>query len=334
MSKESILFYLGKIHSGKLERAELRKFIEISHNIALIYLEKKHFRYKSYFTNNGKFFNDIAIDSITPLYIRKNSLDLNLIKKTMSKWDKEITSEEDAAFFLYNLIWKRVDQTIVAILHELDPLYGSIQNSIMYYIKNNGYKKTHYFGHLYIVEANNDIIKGTIITESEFNNLPAKLINTKINTAIKNLFEFLKNSTEHFPAIPVNYFVIKIKQLYLNANANNTELIIEENHDSKLFVDQIISESLSKVKTIIDNRYVSKNKLSMDEAEIFKKVIENIAIDLKGGSMGKGLDDYLKPYFNNLSYNELKNKYHNILDYLIRLLKKYLAGALKYKRFS
>ncbi len=332
MSKVSILYYLGKIHSGKLERTELRKLIEISHNIALIYLEKKHFKYKSYFTNNGKFFTDIAIDSITPLYIRKNFLDLNLIKKIMSKWDKEITSEEDATFFLYNLIWKRVDQTIVAILHELDPLYGSIHNSIMYYVKNNGYKKIYYFGHSYIVESDNEIIKGTIINESEFNNLPSLLINTKINIALKNVFDFLKNSTEHFPAIPLNYFVIKIKQLYVNAN--NNELIIEDNHESKLFVDQIISESLFKVYKIIENRYVSKNKFTINESEIFKKVLENIAFDLKGGGMSAGLDDYLKPYFNNLTNNDLRVKYHNILDYLLRLLKKYLAGALKYKRFS
>ncbi len=332
MSKLNILSYLGKIYSGKLERAELRKFIEISHNIALIYLEKKHFKYKSYFTNNGKLFNDIAIDAITPLYIRKNSLDLNLIKKAMSKWDKDITSEEDAAFFLYNLIWKRVDQTIVSILHELDPLYGSILNSIMYYIKNNDYKKIYYFGHSYIVEADNDIIKGTIIAESEFNNIPAKLINNKINTAIKNVFDYLKNSTEHFPAIPLNYFVIRIKQLYLNDN--NSDGIIEDNHDSRLFVDHIISDSLRRVNAIIDNRYVTKKKISIDEGEIFKKVLENIAIDLKGGSMSSGVDDYLKPYFNNLTNNDIKIKYHNILDYLIRLVKKYLAGALKYKRFS
>lgn len=329
MSKLSILSYLSKIYSGKLERAELCKFIEFSHNIALIYLEKKHYRYKSYFSNYGKFFNDIAIDSITPLYIKKNSLDLNLIKKTMSKWNKEINSEEDAAFFLYNLIWKRVDQTIVSILHELDPLYGSILNSIMYYGKNNGYKKIYYLGHSFIVETDNDIIHGTIIAESEFNNLPAKLINNKINTAINNVFDFLKNNTEHFPAIPLNYFIIRIKQLYLNDN--NVESIIEDHHDSRLFVDQIISDSLYKVNAVIDNRYVTKNKLSMNEGEIFKKVLVSVAIDLKGGSMSPGLDDYLKPYFIQLTNNDLKIKYHNILDYLIRLLKKYLASALEYK---
>ncbi len=332
MSKESILSYLGKIYSGKLERAELRKIIEISHNIALIYLEKKYYRYKSYFSNYGKFFSDIAIDSITPLYVKKNSLDLNLVKKTMSKWNKEINSEEDAAFFLYNLIWKRVDQTVVAILHELDPLYGSILNSIMYYVKNNGYKKIYYFGHSYIVEAGNDIIKGTIIAESEFNNLPAKLINNKINTAINNVFDFLKNNTEHFPAIPLNYLVVRIKQLYLNNN--NTDGIIEDYHDSRLFVDQVISDSLGKVNSIIDNRYVTKNKLSAIEGDIFKKVLVNIANDLKGGSISPGLDDYLKPYFIESTNNDLKIKYHNILDYLLRLLKKYIAGALKYKTFS
>ena len=327
-----ILYYLKKINCGEIERPELREFIEICCRIAEDYLNKKHHKYKTIFSVNRIDFVDVAVDSITPLFITNDSLDLTGIRKALSKWHRGIPTEGDAAFFIHKLIWKNADQTVTHILSELDPVYGKLLKEIMIQAEYNGYRKIYYFGQSYLVEADNKHVKGTLITDEAFDEIPAEIFRYKINSAIKNLFEYLKDKTCCFPAIPLNNLVLRIKQLYINGMDFSES--IQENHESLLFINQIFSESLLKANALIDQLYIAKNKLTPSEGDIFKKVLTDISIDLKNGGISRGMEDYLNPYFKELTTAELKEKYHNILDYLIRLLKKDLADALKHSGFS
>ena len=332
MNRENLLPYIEKIESGEIKKAELREFIEICCRIGVSCLNKKYHKHKKLFAQNGITFIDIAVDAVTPLFIINENLNLIEIKKSLLNWGNKITKESESSFFIYSIVWKRVDQTINQILAEVDPLYNKILNNVLYLIRTNKYKKIYLLGQAYLVESEYSKILGSLITDKELNEIPIHLIKNRFDNALNNIFDYITNHTKHFPAIPLNYFVNRIKNLYTN------EIItldyIENNNESSIYISQILNDSLTKLNLFIEKNYVDKHKRSQTEGEIFKKVIKDIAIDLSDGGLNRRIEEYLMPYLTSLTNEELKLKFHNILDYLYRLLKKDLINALGQNKFS
>ncbi len=332
MYREKLLPYLNKIESGEIKRSELRELIEICCRIGVACLNKKYETHKKIFSTNGISFLDVAVDSVSPLFITNENLNLLEINKSLLNWENKITTESEAAFFIFSIIWKRVDQTVSQILSEIDPLFNKILNNILIAAKANNYKKIYSFGQSYLVETETKKISGSLISEQEFNEIPLQFVNYKYEEIIKRIFDYLKNMTNHSPAIPIRYIINRIKNLYINEIIT---LDYSENHyESLIYINQLINDTLEKMNSLIDKNYIEKNKLSKTEGKIFKKVIKDIAIDLTDGGSNRGIEEYLAPYLTNLTNHELKDKFHNIFDYLYRVLKKDLKNALAQNKFS
>lgn len=63
--------------------------------------------------------------------------------------------------------------------------------------------------------------------------------------------------------------------------------------------------------------------------------LNNIAIDLQDGGINIGLHKYLLDQFENASFEDYKQKYQNVFEYLFKVLKKEIACQLKdYQRQS
>lgn len=323
---------INKIATGKLERSEQKELIEICCRIGVVCLNKKYHKHKAFFSENGISFFDVAVDSVYPLFIVNEPFNQTVISKSLENWGKEITSASDASFFIHSVVWKRVDQTINHVLGELDPLFSKILTNLSYHIKQNACKKIYYLGQAYLVETGITKIKGTLIDENEFNNVPLELIKNKYDTAINNLFDYIKSSTNHFPAIPLNYFVNRLKNLYVNEIISQN--LVEDSLESSYYLNQILKESLERMNLFIDENYTAKNKLSESEGEIFKKALKDIAFDMTSNGISRGIEVYLFPYLTSLTDDEIKKKYHHILDYFYRLLKKDLKNALEHSEFS
>ncbi|MCX8010291.1 MAG: hypothetical protein N3A61_04010, partial [Ignavibacteria bacterium] len=60
-----------------------------------------------------------------------------------------------------------------------------------------------------------------------------------------------------------------------------------------------------------------------------KNALEDIAYDLKDGGINPGLYDYLHKYMDKLKIEEYKSNYHNILEYLVRLMKEKIKLNIK-----
>ncbi|MCL5031123.1 MAG: hypothetical protein M1480_19125 [Bacteroidetes bacterium] len=332
MNGVKLLTFLNKINTGKINRSEMREFIEICCKIGVICLNKKYHKHKTFFSINGISFIDVAVDSISPLFVVNETFNSTEINKSLATWGKKISSEREASFFVYSVVWKRVDQTVNQILAELDPLFGKILTNIIYHVKQNGCKRIYYFGQAYLVETGNAKITGTLIDEHEFNDIPVELIKNTYDKIIKDLIDYIKKRTNHFPAIPLMNLATRIKNLY----ANQTVLLdfIEENHEFSIYINQILKESLERMDSFIDINYVAKGKLSDSEGEIFKIALKEIAIDLTDGGISHSIKDYIIPHFADFNNHEVKDKYHNILDYLYRLLKKDFKNAIEHPEFS
>ena len=329
MQREKTLVYIDKIISGKITRPELRKFIELCSSIALAILENRHAKLARIFYSNGYSFDDIAVDSITYLFIAQGNIDTTGIQKALSNWKKKITTAADADFFIYQLISKRVDQTLSKLMNEIDPLYGKILRDLYYPSKINRYKKVYYFGQAYLVEIDNHIINKEIIDEKQLDEIPVNYQN-KLKNIIGDLFKYLKEHTDYFPAIPINPLILKIKSsfseiLFKQSGSTDIQIVIE--------INNAIINSLNTINNRLYDQYVKREILTASAGEQIKKALIDIASDLKDGGINRGIEEYLIPYFPDLSKENLRERYHNIFDYLIRLLKKEIARELNNTSF-
>ncbi len=326
MYPSNILSFLEKIKTGEIYNSELHEFIKICYKIGVGYLLKKHQKHKKLLSASGINFFDITVDSITPLFIKNNSLNMMGIQNSLSKWKKNISSNNDALFFLQKLITKRIDQTVNKILSEIDPVFGKILNNVMYYSKTKGLKRSYYFGEAYLIDIGANKITESVIKGDEFNNIPAELFIGKTNMVIDNVYNYIKNNTSYFAAIPINSLVLRLKHLYANEFNNNQ--FTEDNYQSVYFINQIFEDAIFKLNVLIDDNYIAKNKLSESEGVKFKLALKDISFDMKDGGINRGLVDYIQPYFDEKTFNDAKDKFYNILEYLYRLLRKEIKKSL------
>ncbi len=329
MERENIFKYVGKIKSGEITRSELRELIEHCTSIALSILDRKYAKLARIFSINGYSFEDVAVDSITSLFIIHNKIEMSGIKKSIDNWKNEIATPANADFFIFTLVSKRVEQTLTKFLREIDPMFGKILKDLEYPSKVNGYKKIYYLGQVYLVEAKNPVINKELIDDANFDQIHINYLN-KLKFVTEDMFNYLKNHTDFFPAIPLNLLVLRIKQAY-------AALLYKEPDPADIQIAYEINNALNNsLRTIFDklnDQYVKKEILSAADGELFQKALIDIASDLKDGGIKRGLEEYLLPYYQGVSKEKLRERYHNIFDYLIRLLKKEIIKELNNTTF-
>ncbi len=318
------LSFLEKLVDNNFSFREVNFIIESSYKIALHYLNQVNLKIQKIILVDEVPFEDIAIDAIAPLFTRNEQNEFYILKNTFRSWIPPVKTEEEALFLFNTIIANRVEQHITLLLKEADPFFAKIFESINYYFKKENLSKINYFGTVYIVENENLRINKNLIKPNDFDSLPGDLfINKKL--LFKNILIFLKENTEYFPAIPLNSLVHKIKKI--NA-ANFIVNELTENPTDLVELEELVSLGLDSAKDKLNNFYVSKGKLSNEEADFFTKALADMADDLKNGGIKHGLFEYLDPYSKQLSRADYQLKYQNIIEYLLKIMKKTISESL------
>jgi hypothetical protein len=318
------LSFLEKLVDNNFSFREVNFIIESSYKIALHYLNQVNLKIQKIILVDEVPFEDIAIDAIAPLFTRNEQNEFYILKNTFRSWIPSVKTEEEALFLFNTIIANRVEQHITLLLKEADPFFAKIFESINYYFKKENLSKINYFGTVYIVENENLRINKNLIKPNDFDSLPGGLfINKKL--LFKNILIFLKENTEYFPAIPINSLVHKIKKI--NA-ANFIVDELTENPTDLVELEELVSLGLDSAKDKLNNFYVSKGKLSNEEADFFTKALADMADDLKNGGIKHGLFEYLDPYSKQLSRADYQLKYQNIIEYLLKIMKKTISESL------
>jgi hypothetical protein len=314
----SFVSLFEKVKFSNPSRIELNYLIAKSYTISVSFLKAK-FSNNLTFLKSGEYtLEDIAMDAIVPLFVENSSGEIGL-KRSLSQWNDKIESECDANYFLTRVIWKRVDQTVTKILKERDPIFEKILKTLKVCIQNNNYKKTRYFGTVYVLEDSDKKIEGRVIDEESFNKIPAAYFGYKQSELFDRLFEYIKSSTDCCPAIPLNLLVKRIKHNYTDEFAHSQDFInkTEEN----IHLKDLMDSSLENVKEKLDVYYVANNKLSRDDAELIYQSFNDISKDMLNGGMHDGLYSYLKYHKSSLSREDFYSDYHHIMKYLFNRFK-------------
>jgi len=317
--------FFTKLNDGEYSIGELNNFIERLFKIGESYLHHRYSRIKNLVNSSQDSLEEIAIEAIAPLFQNANFNNHFNIVDDIRNWNPPINSESESLFFLNKIISSRMEQHISLMLRESDPFFSRILDSVNYLIRKGGYNKINYLGKVYITEPNNSIVNWIMIGDDEFHIIPLYLFCER-KILLKSLFYFIKTETQYFPAIPLNELIFKLKHInlseYLSLDSVND---ISE----KIEISEILNSALSFTENKLKSSYLDNDKLTSKEYESFKHALKSLTADLGDGGINPHLYKYLAPYINDLTKEEYQRKYHNILEYLLKQLKRKIAKELR-----
>jgi len=303
----------------------MSRIINYSSEIALEFLNYKYQLDRAKFLRLGYSFTDIAVDSIVPLFTNnKKTAELSVVK-SMNDWKKPIDSEQSAQFFLNKIVVNRVEQEIIRIYKESDPLFAKIHDSISFIMEKDGYIKRTRFGTVYIHFSDSELHK-KLITNVEFENLPGYLFTGKPRNILESISKYFAEEEDYAPAVPLNHLIKRLKNIYLS-DIHQLSDNVNENYEEKIDIKMIINQSLNNTVAKLIKTY--DKKLSVEEIEAFKKALKQIGADTVNGGITSDLYYYLSNQVPDLNKEQFYEKYHSILDYLCRSFKKEIALYLE-----
>lgn len=318
----SLLFNL--LSFEKFDRKYLIELINYSSQIALKFLNSKYQSDRNKFHNLGYSYTDIVIDAITPLFIEsQNTKEIGIIK-SFRDWHTPIETEPQAQYFLNKIVVNRVEQELIHIYKEADPFFAKIHDSVEFIIEKEGYNKHTRFGTVYLCKGKFDEAI-TLIPTEEFDRIPDSNFFGKTKSVIANLFMYLRENL-YTPAIPFNTLIKRLKHIILSDSYTNPASF-SEIHEEMLDIQKLVSNALDSTLNKLDTSY--NRKLTLVESAAIKKAITAISADLTNGGISAELFEYLKDHIEDLSKDYFYEKYHSILDYLLRVLKKEIAVRLE-----
>ena len=311
------------IKSDKPTQEELNKVIEHCFKTARFFIRLNMGKIAELSSVEDLNIDDLAIDSISGLFVRNEKKGVLNIKSSMNSWKDKIMSDKDAYFFLYKIVEMSVNQYINKILKEHNPLFSKLLDSINYQIKMGGYKKVRNVGKMFVVE--NDKNKKThYLTDDELE----ILLQAHDQESYSYILKFIFSNTEDYenPAIPINQLVY-----ILTRKINNSIDWKSFNHShtsSAVHVDHIIELALAKISNDITKYYVIKDRLNIKEGDNLLKTIQYLSEEMRGGIKINGIGKYFLHLHPEITEEYYKERYHNILEYLVKKFRRYLIAGL------
>lgn len=319
----SVLQILLSMESNEVTRLGINQLIELTQNFAFTYLKYRYKNLNKLTLAEDATLDELAIDSIAPLFERDEKRSFVKLKNAFDKWQPPIETEEQALFFLNRMAAKSVEKYVSELLRYSDPFFSKILDSVNYLVIKQNYKKKLILGTTYIVE-NEELKRIGCLPDSQFIfELPADLF-FDLNKMIPGIFTHLKNNTDKELAIPLNALVTRLKKL------KASHFIISDKVEltDELSVGSMVSNALKLTIEKLKESYSAKGKCTESEVSSICKALENVAYDIKDGGINPGLHKYFLEQFPEKSFEDYKTRYQNIFEYLYKVLKNEITRQL------
>lgn len=324
--KREILRFFSKSQTDNYQQ-ELNAVIELSYHFALKYLHFRHRKIANLLLREEITIQELAIDSIAELFSKDGNENVIQLQTAFNKWQPKIKTEEDTLFFLNKIVSGRVEQYVFKLLRDEDPFFSKILDSVNYLIKQNNFYKIQFLGRTFISETENNDFTGKFITSEEFETLPPNLFLNR-RQLLNRIFTYLKEETEFNLAIPLNELIYRLKHINFSDYLAKD---YEKSSSAKLEIDDFIKTAFDSTLDKLHSSYLAKGKINEQEKTAFINALKEMSVDLCNGGISPGLYGYLSRHIPNLSEENYKEKYHNILEYLLKVMKSKIAEKLDVK---
>lgn len=321
-----ILTALHILAEGKNSRCgEINFLIEKSYLLASSYIGINHQKIYRLLHKGEYSVNEIAIDAISTLFAQDNDKELTPLAISFKNWKPKIEDENNASFFLNKVVSGRVEQHIFSLFREHDPFFSKILDSVNYLIKSGGYQKTSVGGKSFIVQEESTETYGWFITSDQLQEVPIELLADR-KKLLPQLFGYFNNGSGCSVAIPLNDLINRLKHV------NFADFLQSDNSVQPQVIFEISEYALIGYNTAVDklqSTYYKKGKLNEFEVKCIELALKDMSNDLLDGGISSGMHNYLSVYMNELEKEIYLQKYHNILEYLVKVMKTSIAEKIK-----
>lgn len=270
---------------------------------------------------------DIAVDAIASLFTPAEDGLIYHLNGILTNWSPPVESEEQARFMLLSVLSKRVKQHIHSMMRESDPFFAKILDSLNYHINKEKIIKSEKLKVCYISRV--DPAKYTVDYNSyeDLLSIQANYFTIK-HLLIGDILTLLESDGGNPVAIPLLALAKRIKEVNL---AYENPIITCHATETDYDIDRLTSTVQHTVIEKLRNSYLQKGKLTKNESRMIESALEEIMSDLRDGGVRTGLYHYIEIIDNSISREIYKEKYHNILEYLLKVMKKELVHLLSVK---
>lgn len=321
--KYSIHSILQLIICNEISRNEINHLIELAQNYSYTYLKYRYKNLHRIFLAEDVTLDELAIDSIAPLFERDENGVFVKLKSAFKNWQPPIESEEKAQFFLNRIVSKSVEKYVSELLRDSDPFFSKILDQVNYQIDKGNYKKKQILGTTFIVEETEFQSIGNLPDTQFILNLPSDMF-LNMKNILPKIFEYLKVNTEKEAAIPLNALINKVKRIK-TLDFNFTDKV---EFGNEFRIESILETALKASFYKLNESYFNKGKISNEEKCGIETALRNISMDMKDGGINPGLHKYFLEQFPEKSFDCYKTNYQNIFEYLYKVLRKEIVKQL------
>jgi len=306
------------------QRKELNSLIEECFKIATVQVRYQMAKLHKPGIMGDLTAKDIAVDAIAPLFTAADDGFIHHLNKVFDEWSPPVVSEEQAKFMLVSILGQRVKQHIHVMMRESDPFFAKILDSLNYHIKKERLFKSEKLRVCYISIGNPATTDLKYLGYEDLLSLQATRFNIR-HISIGDILQEIKGDRDEPAAIPLLALAKRIKEVNLLLDK---PVLTCKATETEFDVEQLTSTAQTRVLEKLQHSYLDKGKLTQPESILIERALGEMLTDLKDGGIKPGLYHYVEMIDSSICPEVYKQRYHNILEYLLKVLKKELARLL------
>lgn len=322
--------------SGRLNRHQRKKLIDVCHSLALAYLRMKAASGKLYMIHD-EHLNDLAWDFIADLFEQNRDGELVEINTYFEDTDIAGCTEPGIIIELRKLVFSKVDDNIYHTLGSKDPSLRKIIRNLKLAIDNTGiHESITYDNGYFMLNRGTDTRLPAMPSEFMQMRLCSRL-NGKMQVPeiLKNVVSILEEQDQYRTRFSVVALATIIREsfVYLHEEDDLPELNEKERIDRHVFngeFETFLKKSALLIRSSSGKRYINNGKISEDEIDIYMETSINIIRDqFINGKKKFSQFEHLKQLQPDVDHQEYRNNKRQILEYLVAQIKENLIETYR-----
>lgn len=327
--KETISSCLGQ----NVSRKDLKKLIKKCHSMALAYLRMKAASNQLYMIR-GERLEDLAWDFIAELFEKDENGCLIRLQDYFHDVSLEELNDSDLTIELRKLVFTKVEDNIFRAVGEKDPSLRKIIRNLKLAIRDNDCEG-------WVCYKHGNIIVGED-SEENLPIMPSEFMQIRLSSRVEEKMQIpeilieaidvLQRQDKYQKKISLVGLASVIRLTFVHFNETSAEekqLNADETIINTEF-EEFLNESLEMVRSSTGYSYIRKRKINHDELDMYMKAAKDIVYDyFNNGKTESSQYEYLKNYMPGLEYSDFRENKRQILEYLVRLIRKDLVETFK-----
>jgi hypothetical protein len=327
---------IRKAVTGKINESECDLLVRVTHRLAVIRLFDLKDAGKLYVDALPFTFKTAAFDCIADLFERDSDGVFIKLAEYFTGIEYLNSISEELLVQKYSiLVVNKLNDGIFRLYHENDPFLSNLIRAIKRCAAiDKRFKKLKRFGKicLYTCEDNERLDLLPEIPMEEFESIICSLEHKekRMRNFLIKIFDALnqQNIYHRYYGLIDLALVIK-KYISQRSPVNIVSYTPEDITQEEL--STVIEESLKEAETLLNRRYVQKEKISIDDFDKYFQAIKNIILDSLYYADGeeRGYFEYLQEQLHELDHADYRNNHRQQFEYMVRVAKNHIREKLK-----